>query len=393
MHNKHETLSNSDLEKIYLQARQLASNLINLPNPELVIFGRNATEAASLFYWLADIQKNDNVIISNAEHDSIKNVFQYHQDHGNDRMSNNKSSWPYWFFKEKSSFETMDNTKTGIEIRSFNINDTSTQNLSSELSKVLDDKTKVLVLSHVRRDTGQAVPIEKIIKIAKKLNPNLKILIDGTQALGNLPKIDITKLNCDAYLASPHKTMNSEVLGIMFLNPSTIKLEEYRYLLQQISPTSEQKIVRGMLDPVNGITPNSNEFISPADVMGFIDAVTRLHKIEINGNNFLNSFKKRLEVKDYLITKINQIPAFSLEFVPVIYQRKSKTPFILNMKIIGLNSYDLARTLSRQNIFITSTYDKAIPDDKFLRISFQPNTTKKEINYFVAQLQELIKQK
>ena len=98
MHNKHETLSNSDLEKIYLQARQLASNLINLPNPELVIFGRNATEAASLFYWLADIQKNDNVIISNAEHDSIKNIFQYHQDHGNDRMSNNKSSWPYWFF-------------------------------------------------------------------------------------------------------------------------------------------------------------------------------------------------------------------------------------------------------------------------------------------------------
>lgn len=63
------------------------------------------------------------------------------------------------------------------------------------------------------------------------------------------------------------------------------------------------------------------------------------------------------------------------------------------MKIIGLNSYDLARTLSRQNIFVTSTYDKAIPDDKFLRISFQTNTTKKEINYFVAQLQELIKQK
>ena len=394
MHEKRTSLLNSDLEKIYSQARKLAGGLINLRQTEMVILGRNATEAASLFYWLADLQSGDNVVYSNAEHDSMINIFQYHQDHGNDRVVHNKSSWPYWFFQEKNSFEFMDKTQTNLELRKFHVNDLSSDKLYYELSKVIDSKTKVLLLSHVRRDTGQAIPLDKVIKIAKSINPNLKVLVDGTQALGNLPKVDINKLDCEAYLSSPHKTMNSEVLGVMFLNPNKTKLENYRPLLQQLSPASEQKILRGMLDPSIGITPNSNEYISPADVVGFIDTVTTAEQTRgISGNNFLNFFKKRQELYKYLSSKIQNMPAFDFQFTPIIYKRKSQTPFILNMKIVGCSSYDIAAQLSKSNIFVSSTYDKALPNDQFLRISFQPNTSKSEIDYFITQLHKILKAK
>jgi len=51
------------------------------------------------------------------------------------------------------------------------------------------------------------------IKAEKNPNdPNLFILVDGAQALGNLPKINFEELGCNAYVGTPHKTMKSEVL-------------------------------------------------------------------------------------------------------------------------------------------------------------------------------------
>ena len=149
-----------------------------------------------------------------------------------------------------------------------------------------------------------------------------------------------------------------------------------------------------MFDPQTGIVPNSSEFISPADTTGFIGAVDNLKSQNLfQDHNFINNFHKRKEMKSHFIERLNAMPAINYNLSPEIYKRKSETPFILNLKVIGKNSYNLARRFSERNIFVSSTYDKAIPRDPFLRISFQPNTTKDEIDYFISELQSIIKEK
>lgn len=63
-------------------------------------------------------------------------------------------------------------------------------------------RTRVMAVPHVVSRYGIVLPVQELCALARERN--LFTLIDGAQALGQL-RVDVRKIGCDAYAASPHK--------------------------------------------------------------------------------------------------------------------------------------------------------------------------------------------
>jgi len=63
-------------------------------------------------------------------------------------------------------------------------------------------KTRVLMVSHITSGLGIKLPVKELIALAKERGA--LSLIDGAQAVGQM-RVDVKALDCDAYVASPHK--------------------------------------------------------------------------------------------------------------------------------------------------------------------------------------------
>lgn len=64
--------------------------------------------------------------------------------------------------------------------------------------------TRMIIISHVLQNTGLLLPMEEIIREAKKKNPMILVLVDGSQAIGQV-SVDVRQLDCDFYAADFHK--------------------------------------------------------------------------------------------------------------------------------------------------------------------------------------------
>jgi len=63
-------------------------------------------------------------------------------------------------------------------------------------------RTRVLMISHITSGLGIKTPIRELCSLARERGA--LSLIDGAQAVGQI-QVDVKKLGCDAYVASPHK--------------------------------------------------------------------------------------------------------------------------------------------------------------------------------------------
>ncbi|WP_009633127.1 aminotransferase class V-fold PLP-dependent enzyme [Synechocystis sp. PCC 7509] len=63
-------------------------------------------------------------------------------------------------------------------------------------------RTRLVVLSHLLWNTGQVLPLDKIVKVCKAAN--VRILADAAQSVGSLP-LNLTELGVDFYAFTGHK--------------------------------------------------------------------------------------------------------------------------------------------------------------------------------------------
>ena len=74
-------------------ARKKLCKLVGIDDISKIIFGRNTTEALSFTYWLAEVEKG-NVVITDAENESVIRIFREHRDHGNTNCQDGWSTFP-----------------------------------------------------------------------------------------------------------------------------------------------------------------------------------------------------------------------------------------------------------------------------------------------------------
>jgi isopenicillin-N epimerase len=81
---------------------------------------------------------------------------------------------------------------------------TNAEQFTSSLCEKLNDRTRVLFLSHITSATALLFPIEKIVAEAK--SRGIWTVIDGAHTPGHIP-LDLTALDADFYAGNCHKWM------------------------------------------------------------------------------------------------------------------------------------------------------------------------------------------
>jgi cysteine desulfurase/selenocysteine lyase len=169
----------------YEEARAKVQGFINAAHREEVVFVRGTTEAINLVaqsYGRSSLKAGDEIIISAMEHHS--NIV------------------PWQMLSEQ----------TGARLRVVPINHEG-ELVLDEYRRFLNDKTKLVSVTHVSNALGTIVPVKEIVATAHARG--VPVMLDGAQAVPHL-KVDVQELDCDFYAFSGHKMFGPTGVGVLY---------------------------------------------------------------------------------------------------------------------------------------------------------------------------------
>ncbi|WP_066383303.1 aminotransferase class V-fold PLP-dependent enzyme [Neobacillus mesonae] len=117
--------------------------------------------------------------------------------------------------------------KLGRELRVANTNPVTGGVDVDEITKLIDENTSLLSVIYASNVSGAILDIETIVKEARKIKPNLFIVVDAVQ---HAPHgiIDIEKTPVDAINFAPYKFFGVRGCGIAYLSERAANLPHHR---------------------------------------------------------------------------------------------------------------------------------------------------------------------
>jgi cysteine desulfurase/selenocysteine lyase len=194
--NRYYTAENSNIHRgvhflseqataAYEAARDKIKHFINARSEQEIIFVRGTTEAINLVaqsYGRTFLKRGDEIIISAMEHHS--NIV------------------PWQILCEQN----------GARLRVIPINHDG-ELVLDEYCRMLNEKTKLVSVTHVSNALGTIVPVKEMARLAHERQ--VPVLVDGAQAAPHL-KVDVQELDCDFYAFSGHKLFGPTGVGILY---------------------------------------------------------------------------------------------------------------------------------------------------------------------------------
>jgi len=315
---KEQTGKLADAEKnnISDRARANAADLIHLQDSKRIVFGRNTTEAIGLTYYLADVKDGD-MVVSDAENSSVYKALQYNRDNGNPYRTDRLSSFPTWYSTKGPDYPPMEEHKRSNNIARFALESYgSNRGIRNALESAITADTKLLLFSHVVRSTGNEVPAKEMCRFAREIkheknpeDPDIFIVIDGTQAVGNLSSVNVDDYDADAYAYSTYKTLGSPPIGILAVTSKNPRIKDQLEKLGTLSPENEHIILDGMFDRQLGVQSNVNDSLSYADLEAFNETMRNLPFPQDHLGDFSQLAEHRLELRTYFGKKLRSLNA------------------------------------------------------------------------------------
>ncbi len=344
------TISEKATEK-YEKAREIVAKFIGA-NTNEVIFTRNTTESINLLmYSLGSniVGKNDEVVVTIMEHHS------------------NFVPWQQLCLNTGASFKI--------------INLDSNYHLSidgSALEKIITKRTKILSLTHVSNVLGTINPIKEIVEQAKKINPEIIVIVDGAQAVPHL-EVDVKHLGCDFYAFSGHKMVGPTGVGVLWGKKEILeKMEPFMFGGDMIR---EVKLESTTFAEV----PEKFEAGTPAiaEAIGLASAVSYLQSVGLQ-----NIHAYELKLAKLYKEKLNKELGDKITF----YGPKIPEIGILSFTTDGLHPHDLASILNDDNIAVRAGHHCAMQLHTSLglsgtsRISLNIYNSEEEVELVVASI-------
>lgn len=167
--------------------RAKVAAFINAASVSEIVFTRNSTEAINLVaqsWGQTFLRQGDEIILSEMEHHA--NIV------------------PWQLLRDV----------TGIIIKIIPLHDDGTLNLEA-FERMLTPRTKLVSIVHISNSLGTVNDVKKIIDIAKDFYPEMKVLIDGSQAVVH-SAVDVQALGCDFYVFTGHKLYGPSGVGVLW---------------------------------------------------------------------------------------------------------------------------------------------------------------------------------
>jgi cysteine desulfurase/selenocysteine lyase len=171
----------------YEAVRSKVAGFIGAGSENEVIFTRNTTEAINLVAHSCGrkvLERGDDVIITEMEHHA--NIVPWQLVCG----------------------------MTGAKLKVVPVNDDGTLNIPA-FEHMVTEKTKIVSFVHVSNSLGTINPAKKIVEICKSKNPNVTVLIDGSQSAVHGP-VDVQDLGCDFFAFTGHKLYGPTGVGVLW---------------------------------------------------------------------------------------------------------------------------------------------------------------------------------
>jgi cysteine desulfurase/selenocysteine lyase len=334
----------------YEGAREKVKRFINARESRECIFVRGATEGINLVmygYGRKFIRKDDEIIISAMEHHA--NIV------------------PWQMLCEEK----------GARLRVIPMNDAG-ELLLDEYDALLNERTRLVAVTHVSNALGTINPIKSMIAQAHKYG--VPVLIDGAQSAPHMP-VDVQDLDCDFFAFSGHKMYAPTGSGIVYGKAE---------LLEQMNP------FQGGGDMIKTVTfekttyadlPNKLEAGTPAiaSQIGLGAAIDYLDSI---GRESAAAYEA--ELLRYATERVSAI-----EGVRIIGTAKEKAS-VLSFVIDDIHPHDIGTILDQEGIAVRAGHHCAQPVmQRFnvpatARASFAFYNTKEEIDTLAATIEKVI---
>ncbi|MBW4641541.1 MAG: aminotransferase class V-fold PLP-dependent enzyme [Goleter apudmare HA4340-LM2] len=167
--------------------REVIASELHVP-ASTITFTENVTVGCNIGFWGIEWRAGDHLLLSDCEHPGVIATTQ---------------EIARRFAVEVSTCPLIATLNEGDPVKA--------------IAQHLRPNTRLVVLSHVLWNTGQVLPLDKIVEICR--NNNSLLLIDAAQSVGALP-LNLTELGVDFYAFTGHKWLCGPAgVGGLYVRP------------------------------------------------------------------------------------------------------------------------------------------------------------------------------
>ncbi len=334
----------------YEGAREKVRRFINAKDARECIFVRGCTEGINLVmhgYGRKFVKEGDEVMISAMEHHA--NIV------------------PWQMLCEEK----------GARLRVIPINDAG-ELVLDEYDALLNERTKIVAVTHISNALGTINPVKEIIARAHKYG--VPVLIDGAQSAPHLA-VDVQELGCDFFAFSGHKMFAPTGSGIVYGKAELLeKMNPFQGGGDMIRTVTFEKTTYAGL-------PNKFEAGTPAiaSQIGLGAAIDYLNSIGREG-----AVAYEQELLRYATEKVGAI-----EGVRIIGTAREKAS-VLSFVVEGVHPHDIGTVLDQEGIAVRAGHHCAQPVMKRFdvpataRASFAFYNTRQEVDTLARAIERVI---
>lgn len=331
-------------------ARTTVQHFIHAARSSEIIFTRGTTESINLVafsFGETFCQPGDEIIISAMEHHA--NIV------------------PWQMLKDRK----------GIVLKVIPMLPDGTLDMPA-FSKLLNNKTKLVAVTHVSNVLGTINPIQEIIQLAH--NSNVPVLIDGAQAVPHIA-IDVQQLDVDFYVFSAHKVYGPTGIGVLYGKEEWLnKMQPYQGGGEMIAKVTFEKTTYNEL-------PFKFEAGTP-DYIGSTALATAFEYIQQIGLNAIATYEN--DLLQYATAKLLQVPGLK------IYGEASHKSSVISFLVQGIHHYDMGTLLDKLGIAVRTGHHCAQPIMDYygiegtVRASFAFYNTKEEVDKLIEGVNRVV---
>lgn len=326
--------------------RTLAARFLNARSHEELVFVRGTTEGINLVantWGVSNVGAGDNIIVTTMEHHA------------------NIVPWQ------------MLCQRVGAELRVIPLNDDGTLNLEV-LPSLIDERTRLLAVSHVSNVLGVENPVRDIITTAHAAG--VKVLMDGAQAVMH-HAVDVQALDCDFYLFSAHKLYGPTGIGVLYVRGD---------ILNAMPPWEGGGSMIGTVSLTEGTTWNAAPWRFEAgtpNTAGIIGLGAAIEYVQNLGLDNIADYEQTL--MRYALNALREVPDLT------IYGPADRLG-VISFNLGKHHAYDVGSFLDNYGIAVRTGHHCAMPLMSFFnvpamcRASFVMYNTEEEVDRLVAGL-------
>lgn len=329
--------------------RSRVKSFINAKNCKEIIWTKGTTEGLNLLVNVlgTELQTGDEIIISALEHHA------------------NIVPWQ------------MLASSLGIVLKVIPLQDNFCLDLDA-YKALLNNKTRLVSITHISNALGVVNPIKEIIKLAHQVDA--QVIIDGAQAVAH-EVIDVQDLDCDFYVFSGHKLFAPTGVGVLYGKQALLeKLPPWQGGGEMIKTVSfTQTSYNELPFKFEAGTPNI------AGVIGLGAAI-----------DFINGYDRRLlKAHEQALLAFTEEALAQLPEIKIFCQGIDKSG-VLSFNVKGEHPADIATLLDAQGFAVRSGSHCAMPlmselkCNGTVRVSFSIYNSLEEAQAFIEALKKVL---